>query len=184
MSNPWQAFQQDIQRYGGWLALFKEQSLWAIAWFRLGTALNQIPVPILRKLTLMPWWFIFRFVEMLTGVSLPVGAQIGPGLRIWHFGGVFVNSASVIGANCTLRQGVTIGNRYDGGGAPTIGDGVDIGAYAQLLGEIRIGDHAKIGAMSVVLSHVPTHAVAIGIPAKIKTAGAAPADNALAEAQP
>lgn len=172
MVSPWQALQMDVNRYGGWSALLREQSLWAVLWYRLGCWLASMPVPWLRRVVLWPWWLVFRFVEMLTGVSLPLGARIGPGLRIWHFGGVIVNSAAVIGANCTLRHGVTIGNRHENGGSPTLGDGVEVGAYAQILGSIRVGNGARIGAMTVVLRDVPDHAVAVGIPAQIRPVGA------------
>jgi serine O-acetyltransferase len=106
-------------------------------------------------------------VETVTGISLPKEAEIGPGLRIYHFGNIFVHSGAKIGANCTIRQGVTIGNRVLGGPAPVVEDDVEIGAYAQVLGQIRIGRGAKIGAMSVVLQDVPAGATAVGIPARI-----------------
>ena len=169
--SPWRCFRQDLTRYGGWGALIREQSLWAVAWYRFGRWLAQVPQPALRRVVLMPWWFLFRFFEMFTGVSLPLGAQIGPGLRIWHFGGIFINEGSVIGANCTLRQGVTIGNRRADGGAPRIGDDVDVGAYAQILGDVEIGSGAKIGAMALVLKDVPSGCVAVGVPAKVVGAG-------------
>jgi serine O-acetyltransferase len=98
---------------------------------------------------------------------LPVDARIGPGLRIYHFGNIFIHSATIIGRNCTLRQGVTIGNRLPDGPAPVLGDDVELGAYAQVLGDVRIGNGAKIGAMTVVLCDVPAGATAIGIPARI-----------------
>ena len=72
-----------------------------------------------------------------------------------------------IGANCTLRQGVTIGNRVDDGPVPVIEDDVELGAYAQILGGVRIGRGAKIGAMSVVLCDVPPGTVAVGVPARV-----------------
>lgn len=72
-----------------------------------------------------------------------------------------------MGSNCTLRQGITIGNRHEGGAVPVIGDNVDFGAYAQVLGKVRIGNDCKIGAMSVVLCNVPDGATAIGVPARI-----------------
>ena len=93
--------------------------------------------------------------------------QIGPGLRIWHFGNIFIHEQVRLGANCTLRQGVTIGNRHDGGPVPVVEDDVDFGAYAQVLGEVHIGRGAKIGAMSVVLDDVPAGATAVGNPARI-----------------
>ncbi|WP_426424831.1 serine acetyltransferase [Bradyrhizobium genosp. A] len=113
------------------------------------------------------YWLIFRLVETITGVSLPLEADIGPGLRIYHFGNIFIHSGSVIGRNCTLRQGVTIGNRSEGGPTPVIEDDVDFGAYAQVFGNVRVGSGAKIGAMSVVLIDVPAAATAVGIPARI-----------------
>jgi len=73
----------------------------------------------------------------------------------------------VIGSNCTLRQGVTIGNRTEGGAVPVIEDDVEFGAYAQVLGGIRLGNGCKIGAMSVVLQDVPPGATAVGIPARV-----------------
>lgn len=165
---PWQCLKQDIQRYGGWPAFWREQSLWAVAWFRLGSALQQSALPRpLKRIALIPWWLGFRLIETITGVSLPIGATIGGGLRIWHFGNVFVNANAVIGRNCTLRQGVTIGNRHPDGGSPQIGDDVEFGAYAQVLGPIQIGHHAKIGAMSVVLTDVPAHHTAVGAPARV-----------------
>jgi len=98
-------------------------------------------------------------------------ARIGPGLRIYHFGNIFIHSQVVIGRNCTLRQGVTIGNRVSDGPAPLIEDDVDFGAYAQVLGNVRIGSGAKIGAMTVVLCDVPAGATAVGVPARILPTG-------------
>lgn len=163
--HPWSCLRQDVARYGGWSALLREQSLWAVLWYRVGCRLTLIGPGALRRPLLAIWWFVFRFVELLTGVSLPLGAKIGGGLRIWHFGGVFINSGSAIGKNCTLRQGVTIGNRSASGGLPTIGDDVEFGAYAQVLGSVKVGDKARIGAMSLVITDVPAEHTAVGIPA-------------------
>ncbi len=113
------------------------------------------------------YWILFRAAETLTGISLPKSCRIGKGLRIWHFGGVFLNDRAVIGDNCTLRHGVTIGNRHEGGGAPVLGDNVELGACAQILGEVRIGNHCKIGAMSLVLTDMPPGSTAVGVPARI-----------------
>jgi serine O-acetyltransferase len=103
----------------------------------------------------------------VTGISLPKSCAIGKGLRIWHFGGIFINPDAVIGENCTLRQGVTIGNRHEDGGSPVLGDEVDLGAYAQILGEVRVGNRCRIGAMAVVLTNIPDGATAVGLPARI-----------------
>jgi serine O-acetyltransferase len=103
----------------------------------------------------------------LTGISIPKSVRVGPGLRIYHFGTIIVHADAQIGANCTLRHGVTIGNRIEDGPVPVIEDDVELGAYAQVLGGVRIGRGAKIGALSVVLCDVPPGAVAVGVPARI-----------------
>ena len=113
------------------------------------------------------YWLAFRIVETLTGIIISKYDHIGPGLRIWHFGNIFVHTNAWIGANCTLRQGVTIGNRTEGGPVPVIADDVEFGAYAQVLGGVKIGHGAKIGAMSVVLRDIPPGATAVGNPARI-----------------
>lgn len=145
----------------------REQSIWAVAVHRFGRRVNVLPEGLLKKLAERLYWLAFRLVETVTGISLPKEAEIGGGLRIHHFGNIFVHPETKIGARCVLRQGVTIGNRVVGGPVPVIGDDVEFGAYAQVLGGVTIGDGAKIGAMTVVLSDVPPHATAVGIPARI-----------------
>ena len=108
-----------------------------------------------------------RLSEVWTGVSIPADAKIGPGLLILHFGGIIINDKAVLGSQCTLHHGVTIGNKNPGGGSPTIGERVIIGAGAKVLGEIKIGNDVEIGANAVLLESLPDGAVAVGIPAKI-----------------
>jgi len=100
-----------------------------------------------RKIPTQPVRFVFeRFIEVTTGISIPVEASIGKGLRIHHFGGIIVHSASVVGENCTIYHGVTLGDRGGWGGAPSVGNRVLIGAGAKLIGDIAIGDNCIIGA--------------------------------------
>jgi serine O-acetyltransferase len=113
-------------------------------------------------------FFVERFVEITTGISIPAQARIGKGLRIHHFGGLIVNSVAVIGEYCTIYHGVTLGDRGGWGGAPRVGDRVLIGAGAKLLGEIVIGDDCVIGANAVVRTSVPAEHVAVGVPAVVK----------------
>lgn len=160
---------EDLRRCGLRRPFLKEQSIWAIWVYRFGRRVDRRePGPLKRMLTSI-YWPLFRMVETTVGISLPKSAVIGPGLRIWHFGGIFIHGDAVIGANCTLRQGVTIGNRVEGGPVPTIGDDVELGAYAQVLGGVRIGNGCRIGALSVVLTDMPDGATAVGAPARVIT---------------
>jgi serine O-acetyltransferase len=113
-------------------------------------------------------FFVERFIEIITGISLPAQAIIGKGLRIHHFGGIIVNSDAVIGEYCTIYHGVTLGDLGGWGGAPRVGDHVLIGAGAKLLGEVEIGDECIIGANAVVRTSVPAGHVAVGVPAVTK----------------
>lgn len=159
-------YEADLQRFPR-RPFLKEQSVWAIAVYRFGRRVDRRKPGVLRWLGGRWYWLAYRVVETLTGISIPKSVEVGPGLRIYHFGNIFVHADTKIGANCTLRQGVTIGNRHEGGPVPVLEDDVDLGAYAQVLGGIRIGRGAKVGAMSVVLCDVPPGATAVGVPARV-----------------
>lgn len=157
----------DLARYGMRRPFLSEQSIWAVWLYRAGRRLDQRPAGLRKKCKTTMYWLAFRLVETFTGISLPKAALIGPGLRIWHFGNIFVHPEVKIGANCTLRQGVTIGNRHPDGPVPVIGNNVELGAYAQILGGVKIGNNCRIGAMSVVLHDMPDNSTAVGAPARL-----------------
>lgn len=75
----------------------------------------------------------------------------------------------MIGENCNLSQGVTIGkaNRDQEGGFPILGDRVYVGPGAKIFGSVRIGDDAAIGANAVVTKDVPAMGVVGGVPARL-----------------
>ena len=156
----------DLQRYPR-RAFLREQSIWAIWVYRFGRRVDKRTDGLRKSALTALYWLLFRLVETLTAISFSKSASIGPGLRVWHFGNIFIHPKVVIGANCTLRQGITIGNRHPDGDVPVIGDNVNFGAYAQVLGKVRIGNGCNIGAMSVVLCDVPDGATAVGIPARV-----------------
>lgn len=158
---------EDLARYNLTKPFLKEQSIWAIWLYRFGRRIDRRSNGLMKKLYLLFYWLFFRLIETVTGISLPKAANIGGGLRIWHFGGIFIHPDVTIGKNCTLRQGVTIGNRVENGGVPKVGNNVELGAYAQILGAVHIGDDCKIGAMSLVITDIPKGATAVGNPAKL-----------------
>ncbi len=106
-------------------------------------------------------------VHWIMGIELDYQTEVGPGLSLQHAVGLVVHQKARIGAGCTLRHGVTLGERVANGAVPLLGDGVEIGANAVILGGISIGDRAVVGAGSVVLNDVPPGAVVAGNPAKI-----------------
>jgi len=103
------------------------------------------------------------------GISIPFETTIGSGFYIGHFGGIVVNEGSVIGKNCNISHGVTLGEAQRGEkkGCPVVGDNVYIGPGAKIVGAVRVGNHAAIGANCVVTKDVPDHAVVVGIPGRV-----------------
>lgn len=108
-----------------------------------------------------------------TGVEIHPGAQLGRGVIIDHGAGVVIGETSIIGDECTLYQGVTLGGKKphaEKNGEkrhPTLGSHVMVGAGAVILGDIVIGDHVHVGAGSVVTHSVEAGATVAGIPAHV-----------------
>jgi len=107
------------------------------------------------------------------GISIPSNTQIGEGFYIGHFGGIVVNQDCLIGKNCNISQGVTLGqaNRGKNKGTPTIGNNVYIGPGVKVVGKVRIGNNVAIGANSVVTKDMPDNSVVAGVPAKVISDG-------------
>ncbi|MBQ7474724.1 MAG: serine O-acetyltransferase [Clostridia bacterium] len=123
---------------------------------------------------------ISQFSKFLTGIEIHPAAKIGRGLFIDHGSGVVIGETSIIGDDCTLYQGVTLGGtgKETGKRHPTLGDRVMVGAGAKLLGAFTVGDDAKIAAGAVVLRDVPANCTAVGIPARVvKREGVRVADD-------
>jgi serine O-acetyltransferase len=154
-----EAWKADRRRYPRH-AFLLERSIWAVGVLRFGQWVDTIRNPIARLAGRAFYQALFTMVEASTGISIPKSVQVGPGLRIFHSGGIVIHEKAEIGAQCTLRHGVTIGVRSTNGGVPVIGDNVDIGACAMILGDITVGDGAKIGAGAMVQVNVPAGAVA------------------------
>ncbi len=114
-------------------------------------------------------WMVLRHYMFKFGIQLSHGTEIGPGFYIGHFGTIVVSPSAVIGKNCNISQGVTVGRISQGerAGAPIIGDNVYIGPGAKLIGNIKIGDNVAIGANAVVTKDVDTSVVVAGVPAKV-----------------
>ncbi len=127
--------------------------------------------------------FIARWISQtgrfFTGVEIHPGATIGRGLLIDHGMGVVIGETAVVGDNCTIYQGVTLGGtgKDTGKRHPTIGNNVMIGSGAKVLGPFTVGDNAKIAAGAVVLDPVPENATAVGVPARIIYTGDKKADT-------
>jgi serine O-acetyltransferase len=121
-------------------------------------------------------------------IDIHPAARLGGGLIIDHGTGVVIGETSIVGNDCTIMHGVTLGssgkaqrvessaNSLTGDEKgiqtelrrhPIIGDRVFIGCMASIIGAITVGDGAKIGAGAIVLKSVPAAATAVGVTARI-----------------
>ena len=107
--------------------------------------------------------------RFFTGIEIHPGAKIGNGVFIDHGMGVVIGETAVLGDNCLLYQGVTLGGtgKIHGKRHPTLGENVVIGAGAKVLGAIEIGSNTRIGAGSVVLRDVKEDSTVVGIPGRV-----------------
>ena len=107
--------------------------------------------------------------RIITGIEIHPGAIIGRRFFIDHGMGVVIGETAIIGDDCTIYHGVTLGGTSwkQGKRHPTLEDKVVIGAGAKILGPITIGSGAKIGSNAVVVKDIPKNATAVGIPARL-----------------
>lgn len=112
---------------------------------------------------------VSQYAKFLTGIEIHPAATIGRGLFIDHGTGVVIGETAVIGDNCTIYQGATLGGtgKHTGKRHPTLGDNVMVGAGAKVLGPFKVGNNSKIAAGAVVLDEIPENCTAVGIPAKV-----------------
>jgi|SRR5690554_653798 len=117
-------------------------------------------------------FFVARLISQLarlfTGIEIHPGATIGKRCFIDHGMGLVIGETTIIGDDCTLYHGVTLGGKSSEQAKrhPTLKNNVVVGANAQVLGDIIINEHATIGANAVVTKDVSAYDVVVGIPAK------------------
>lgn len=116
------------------------------------------------KLKFIAYW-VSSAARFWTGIEIHPAAQIGRNLFIDHGHGVVIGETAVIGDNCTIYQGATLGGtgKESGKRHPTLGNNVVVGAGAKVLGNITIGNNVKIGANAVVLVSVPDNCTVVGV---------------------
>lgn len=110
-------------------------------------------------------------VRFVTGIEIHPGAQIGRRFFIDHGMGVVVGETAIIGDDCTLYHGVTLGGTSwkKGKRHPTLGNDVVVGAGAKVLGPIDICDGSRIGSNAVVVKSVPESGTVVGVPGRLIT---------------
>lgn len=138
------------------------QGFHALILHRLAHKLYKLKIPFLPRL-------ISQISRFITGIEIHPGATIGKNFFIDHGMGVVIGETAIIGDNCLVYQGVTLGGtgKEKGKRHPTIGNNVTLGAGAILLGDINIGDNSNVGAGSVVIKSAKENSTLVGVPARV-----------------
>jgi serine O-acetyltransferase len=116
------------------------------------------------KLLLTPLYVVMNHIMKTTwGIDIPRRAQIGEGLYIGHYGGIFISELATLGKNVNLSQDSNIGwsGKGEKRGCPTLGDDVYVGPGARVFGKITVGNNVKIGANAVIYEDIPENAVVV-----------------------
>jgi serine O-acetyltransferase len=113
---------------------------------------------------------IRKYLTIKFGYEISEETAIGSGFAIVHLGGIVINKQAVIGKNCTIYKGVTIGGAPKDGivYVPKIGNCVWIGANATLVGKIIVGNNVLVASNAFVNRDVPDNSLVVGNPALIK----------------
>jgi serine O-acetyltransferase len=113
--------------------------------------------------------FLHRRYYYKYGIQIPWRTKIGKGLFIAHFGNIVIHPEAILGDNCNLAHGVTIGvaSRGKRKGCPTIGSRVWFGTGSVVVGKVTVGDNVLIAPNAFVNFDVPSDAIVLGNPAKV-----------------
>ena len=157
------------KKYGGNLVtiLFFTQGFWASFQYRIARSVFLMRIPIIKQLLSILCLLWQKSIEVLTGISIPASVKIGHSFYIGHFGGIIINANVIIGDNCNISQGVTIGvsGRGENRGVPTLGNNIYIGANSVIAGKIFVADDVLLAACSLLVQDAGKSGVYCGVPA-------------------
>ena len=155
-------FDRDPAARNGWEVLTTYPGLHAVIMHRTTHALWNNGFKWLAR-------FLSNVARLFTGIEIHPGAEIGRRFFIDHGMGVVIGETAVIGDDCTLYHGVTLGGTSweKGKRHPTLGRDVVVGAGAKVLGPIEIGDGARIGSNSVVVRSIAPATTVVGVPGHV-----------------
>jgi serine O-acetyltransferase len=95
-AGPFANIRADLKAHGGnWGA----QGFWALVVYRFGRWRYGLRWRWLRRLFLPVYAFLYKLVQVLTGIELACEAEIGRNFVIDHFGGIVVSGYARFGDN-------------------------------------------------------------------------------------
>jgi serine O-acetyltransferase len=167
--------EQDLLRYGrkrkfGFATFFRFMFVEFVPGIRFSIIFRLCQYYRKKNRLLFYFYFLWlRRIRVKYGIDVSYRTKIGKGLYIGHFGGICIHGDSVLGENCTLSQGISIGvlNRGPKAGCPILADRVYVGPGAMIFGRIHVGNDVLVGVNAVVSFDVPDGSIVAAPAAQI-----------------
>lgn len=159
-ANSQSPYLQDLARYNGKPGRFLKLYLYLFRELQMGRPSFRLKI----------YSFLYAKISSLKHLEISPSTKIGGGIYLGHAYGITINPKAIIGNNCNIHKGVTIGQESRGKrkGTPIIGNRVWIGVGAVIVGNINIGDDVMIAPNSFVNIDIPSHSIVFGNPCIIK----------------
>ncbi len=109
---------------------------------------------------------VSRHAMLAQGIAVMPGAVINAGARIED--GAIVNTHASVDHDCVIGACAHVAPGAALAGCVRLGDGVFLGTGSSVIPGITIGCWTTVGAGAVVLTDLPDHVVAAGVPATIR----------------
>jgi serine O-acetyltransferase len=145
-----------------------------LAVYRFGVWIGDPSRPwVVSRIGILVYRVLFIYVRNVLGFEVPSTAIIGRRVRFVHQHGVALHPLVEIGDGSFVRQGVTVGARYEPDrdarfyAPPRLGRNVELGVGCAVLGAVTIGDNARIGPNAVIISDVPAGASVVAPPSRV-----------------
>lgn len=111
---------------------------------------------------------ISKYVSLGEGIALLPGAIVNANSSLGD--GVIVNTNASIDHDCFLGECVHVAPGASVAGRVRLEPGVFLGIGSSVIPGVTIGSWTVVGAGAVVVSDLPSHAVAVGVPAAVSNA--------------
>jgi len=133
--------------------------------YRVYSAMYRSDNYLVRKFSVIIYYLSCKYYSC----DIHPAAVIGVPFKIGHCSDIVVGPLAVVGKNCYLFNGVSIGNKYVGekDEMPSIGDNVIVGTGSKILGPINIGSSSTVGALTLVLESIPNDCTVAGVPGRV-----------------
>ena len=114
--------------------------------------------------------------QFLTAADISAGADLGPGLVIFHPAAVVIHGKA--GRNLTVHGrggfggGLSLVDVGAGPGFAVLGDDVTLEMGAMILGPQIVGDRVKVGPNCTVIQHLPSDTVVMPLDIRVRAESA------------